>query len=200
MKQSISKKQAKFSIIMYSICHYASIFVGMKREKQLKLIQVLDSGRYHVIGNDVYDVKGNRLKGGTLPSGYRQYKLGNGKRGKDNVSVIVYHHVLSYIATCGMYDDRLVIDHIDNDVSNNCASNLVAIEQRHNVNPKATAATKTVKGYKYKVIRSEAISSIRKLMKQGYSQSYIAKALNLNRTSVRYLYNKIANNEPLKYE
>lgn len=51
-----------------------------------------------------------------------------------------------------------------------------------------------------RVIRSVEISQIRDLMSKGFNQAQISRILDLNRISVRRVYNKIIDGEPLKFE
>lgn len=175
----------------------------MNIEKQSKVMDILTTGRYKVVGNDVLTFKRNEwrvLTGNTLPSGYRQHTLFNGKRGVNGIKVIVYQHILCYIAHNGAYPANYVIDHIDKDKTNNRIDNLRAIEQKHNINPSQMVATKLANKQGIKTIRSAEIANIKQYMSLGYSQSKIAKILGLNRLSVRHVYNKALAGEPLKYE
>jgi hypothetical protein len=175
----------------------------MKIDKQKAVLDILATGRYKVIDNDVYAVRKSglhRLVGTTLPSGYRQHILFNGVRYGNGIKVVVYQHILTYIATHGIYEEGLVIDHIDKDTTNNCIDNLRAIPQRYNINPAKTYTTRMANEQGIKKIRGNEIKDIRELMEQGHSQASIARILDLNRLSVRYIYNNIKKGLPLKYE
>jgi DNA-binding CsgD family transcriptional regulator len=175
----------------------------MKIDKQNKLIAILETGRYKVEGNEVLTLKSNGwrpLLGNTLPSGYKQFILFNGKRGPEGIKVIVYQHVLTYIATHGPYTEGLVVDHIDGNVSNNRIDNLRAIPQRANIRPDKTYATRSANEYGTTPIRAKEIEDIKELMALGFSQAHIARTLNLNRCSVRYTINNIKSGKVLKFE
>lgn len=175
----------------------------MNIDKQTKVMNILATGRYKIVGNDVLSFKCNEwrvLAGTTLPSGYRQHILFNGKRGTNGIKAVVYQHILCYMAYNGMYNPNHVIDHMDGDNTNNRIENLQAIEPKHNVNPAQMVITKLANKQGIKTIRSAEIASIRQYMALGYSQAKIAKLLGLNRLSVRHVYNKILAGEPLKYE
>lgn len=51
-----------------------------------------------------------------------------------------------------------------------------------------------------RIIRSPEIAQIRELMGEGFNQAQIARILNLNDSSVRLIYNKIIDGQPLKFD
>ena len=175
----------------------------MTHDKQNKVMTIIETGRYKVADNQVLSFRKGEwkpLSPTLLPSGYEQYTMFNGKRGEQGIRVVVYHHIFTYMFHNGRYDEGLMIDHIDKDVSNNRIENLRAVPPKHNVNPAKTYATKFKHDFQLNVIRHEGIKAIRELMELGYTQAQIARVLGYNRLSVRYLYNKIKKGEPLKYE
>jgi hypothetical protein len=175
----------------------------MKIHKQKAVLDILATGRYKVIDNDVYAVRKSglhRLVGNTLPSGYRQHTIFNGVRYGKGIKATVYQHILCYMFHNGMYEEGLVIDHIDGDNTNNRIENLRAIPQSVNVNPYKVNENIQTNPYCMRPIREKEIEQIKELMKQNHSQSYIARYLDLNRCSVRYTMKNIQQNKPLKYE
>lgn len=175
----------------------------MKIEKQKAVLDILATGRYKVIDNDVYAVRKSglhRLVGTTLPTGYKQHTIYNGVRYGKGIKCLVYQHILTYIAHHGPYQEGLVIDHIDGDTTNNRIENLRAIPQRHNIRPDKTYATRSANKYGTTPIRAKEIADIKELMALGFSQAHIARTLNLNRCSVRYTINNIKQGKLLKFE
>lgn len=179
------------------------IFAIMKKEKQELALRILGNGRYRVDG-----VRGIlqsfRVGRGewvdcvptTLLSGYKQHiiYLGRGKKEK----VVVYLHLLVYLSENGIYEEGLVVDHEDSNPGNCAISNLRLTTVNGDLEFSIKNRPKTHNDWR--VIRHEEIRQIRELMKVGASQSAIAKALDLNRLSVRHIYNKINKGEPLKFE
>lgn len=92
----------------------------------------------------------------------------------------------------------MVIDHADSDPSNCALSNLRLVTHKVNIGFSIENRPKTHKDWR--VIRSEEIAKIRELVTEGKSQSAIARAMDLNRLSVRYVVNKIKKGEELKFE
>ena len=175
----------------------------MKIDKQNKVLAIIETKRYKVEGNNVLSFKKGEwrvLVGTTLPSGYRQHILFNGKRGQQGIKVVVFQHIFTYMFFNGAYAEGLVIDHIDKDNTNNDISNLRAVTPRQNINPAKTYTTKAKGNFQTNPIRNEAIKAIRELMGWGYSQAHIARILGYNRLSVRYTINNIKAGKKLKYE
>lgn len=169
----------------------------MKTHKQKQVMSILATGRYEDHEGQIYSVRSKRILSPTiLPSGYKQVKIFNGKRGKNGISAVVYVHVLVYMINFGEYPDGYEIDHIDRNVNNNHISNLRAVDTKTNNSNRSNP----VRGSNQKNIRHEEINLIRDLHSQGLNQSDIAKRLNLNRLSVRYIIKKIESGESLKYE
>ena len=175
----------------------------MKKEKQELVLSILGNGRYRVdldrgilesfrVGKGEWKEKVPNK----LPNGYLQHiiHLGRGKGEK----AVVYLHVLVYLTKHGIYDEGMEVDHIDSDPSNCAISNLRLTTKKGNVG--FSIKNRPVSHKDWKVIRHEEIAHIRRLMLEGHSQSAIARALDLNRLSVRYIYNKIKNGEELKFE
>lgn len=179
----------------------------MKKEKQLILKEILESGQYVVnLENGlIYDKKMKRLNPRKLPSGYLQIAIFNGKRnrqkGEDKArNGIYYVHQIVFFAANGFYDESLTINHKDRDKSNNSLSNLeLATMKEQHAHMAATSTTRT-RVNPSRLIRGEEIREIRRLVKEGFNQSQIAKELDLNRLTVRVIVKKIENNLPLTHE
>lgn len=173
----------------------------MTTEKKIKAIECINSNRYKISDNGIMCYRAGvwrNMSPSILPNGYKQLTISNHKRQDTRISIRIYEHVFMYMLTHGIYDDGLIIDHIDGNPSNNHIDNLRAITQAVNVNPIKTRKTKGVN--ELRPIRMAEITEIRRLMNEGYSQSMIAKILDLNRLSVRYTINNIKNGKTLKYE
>lgn len=174
----------------------------MKEQKQIKALECLNSGKYKdVDGNLYYYHKAlntrQQLKGNVLKSGYTQYILFNSKRGKDSVKVIIYKHIAIYIYHNGIYPEGMQIDHVDRNNQNDKISNLRAVTPLTNIlNSKSGHGV----GVELRLIRSEEIKDIKRLLLDGLSQSEIALKLDLNRLSVRYIIKQIESGKALKYE
>jgi hypothetical protein len=171
----------------------------MNQIKQQQVLDCLATGRYIVDSGEVFRLsKGELLplKGCKLPTGYIQYTLFNGKRNGNGIRVIVYKHILCYLAAYGLYDEGLQIDHIDRDNTNCDYSNLRAVTPQVNV----LNSQRRQAGDKIRTIRRDDIRDIKLLYHHGLSQSAIARVLNLHRLSVRYTIKRIESGEPLKYK
>lgn len=172
----------------------------MKKEKQQRVLDILATGRYKVENGDVYSMRckeWRKLSPTQLPSGYQQLQIFNGKRGLDGFKVIVYKHIMMYLANKGMYPEGWQIDHLDRDNRNDQPDNLVAKTPLDNVmNSKRDRHPNRIEG----TIRGPEITAIRELHAAGHNQSVIARSLNLNRLSVRYAIKKIERGEEFKYE
>ena len=179
----------------------------MKKEKQLILKEILESGQYVIdLENGlIYDKKGKPLTPHYLPSGYQQIKLFNGKRNRqkgDDKSIqgIYYAHQVIYFAANGFYDTKLTINHKDRDKINNRLDNLelATMKEQHEHIAKTGSRIQPVE--ERRLIRFDEVQKIRAMMKEGRSQSSIARELNLNRLSVRATIKKIENDIPLTCE
>lgn len=175
----------------------------MKTEKQKLVLQILGNGKYRI--DSVRGVLQSFRKGegiwkdnvpNILPNKYIQHiiHLGRGK----NTKAVVYLHILVWLACNGEYEEGMEVDHIDSDPSNCALSNLRLATPKQNVDFSIKNRPKTHK--EWRVIRFEEIAQIRLLVSEGKNQSVIARALDLNRTSVRHIVNKIKNGEELKFE
>ncbi len=169
----------------------------MRKEKQLKVLTYLQREDIHVDpqGNLWYEVKTQKLcrmrTPGLLPTGYSQYML----KTPEGEIVMVYKHVLAYLAKVRkVYSGQ--IDHIDRDKANDCFDNLRAVTPKQNVEN----SDKNVQHREPRLIRKNQIVAIRTLMQAGHSQASIARTLDLNRLSVRYVMKRIESGEELKYE
>lgn len=175
----------------------------MKTEKQELVLSILGNGRYRV-DLDRGVLESFRVGKGEwkdciptkLPNGYRQQTIHLG-RGK-GVRAVVYLHVLVYLSKHGIYDEGMEVDHIDSDPGNCSISNLRLTTKKGNI--EFSIKNRPLSHKDWKVIRHEEIAKIREFMLEGHSQSAIARALDLNRLSVRYIYNKIKNGQELKFE
>jgi hypothetical protein len=170
----------------------------MKTNKQIKVLAILEAGRYKEEIGDIYTFKKGewkKLKPNLLPTGYKQVHIFNGIRYGKGLSAIIYVHQLVYLINKGQYQDRYAIDHIDRDKSNNNISNLRAVNTALNLENQAKRGALS-----FNPIRSKEIASIKELLTQGMSIAAIARTIERNRISVMYIVKKIRNNEPLKYE
>lgn len=173
----------------------------MKKEKQNKLAKILATGLYEV---DVINglVYANRKRGKVLlkthklPTGYEQITLFAGRG--TGIKIVVYIHQVVYFAKYGSYEETYHIDHINGCKQHNGYLNLRCVTVRENT---LNRQQERVYGYNnVRLIRSKEIEAIKGLMLLDYSQAKIAKELNLNRLSVRNIYNKIKQGVKLKYE
>lgn len=188
---------------MYKV--YYLYICGMKKEKQLDVIKCIDSGKYKIEDGNILSKKSDGwhvLKVHTQKSGYKQFDIFNGKRGTDGIKVRVYVHVFIFIYCNGIYEEGLLIDHIDGNVGNNRIDNLRTVSKADNINGDKFAKTRrdTNQFKPVNPIRGYEIAEIRRLMALGHTQQGIAKNLGLNRLSVRYTYNNIKAGKTLKYE
>jgi hypothetical protein len=171
----------------------------MKLDKQNKVLAIISTGRYKEISGDVYSLRSSgwhKMSPLVHVPGYMQVHLYNGRRGVNGINVIVYVHQFVYMLNNGGYPPDFNIDHIDRNPLNNDISNLRVISSKDNNNNRK----ESVRPIKVNTIRANEINAIRELMASNLSQSAIAKELNLNRLSVRYIMKKIENNEPMKYD
>lgn len=171
----------------------------MKIDKQNKVLIIISTGRYKEISGDVYSLRSSgwhKMSPLVHVSGYMQLHIYNGRRGINGVNTMVYVHQLVYMLNNGSYPPDFNIDHIDRNPLNNDISNLRVISSKDNNNNRKVS----VRPIKVNTIRANEIKAIRELMSSGLSQSAIAKELNLNRLSVRYIIKKIENNESMKYD
>jgi hypothetical protein len=131
-----------------------------------------------------------------LPSGYKQniIHLGRGQ----NTKVNVYLHNLVWLSAHGEFPEDMVIAHEDSNPGNCALSNLKLSTHSSSIDFSIKNRPTTHKDWK--VIRSEEIAQIRELVAAGKNQSAIARAMDLNRLSVRHIVNKIKNGEELKFE
>ncbi len=171
----------------------------MITDKQVKVLSILDTGRYKEVDGLIYSFKKGvwkELRPNKLPTGYYQVSIFNGIRNGKGLKAVVYVHQLVYLIHNGLYPNKYEIDHIDRNRTNNNISNLRA------VNTAMNAANKESKreSFTIKTIRSEEIKQIKELVDLGMNQSAIARQLGLNRLSVRYTINKINAGLNLKYE
>ncbi len=171
----------------------------MKKEKQIIVNDIISTGRYKEVNGEIYSFRKNnwmKLKPNKLNTGYHQLKIFNGKRGYNGLSAVVYVHQLVYMLNFGIYQDGFEIDHINRNRLDNKINNLRAVDTKSNNKNRDNP----VRNEKLKPIRSNEIKLIRLMLDQNFSHTYIANELNLNRLSVRYIANKIKNNQSLKYE
>lgn len=169
----------------------------MNSEKKKKVIEILKTNRYVFSNGKIYNRAGKELFTTELSSGYIQCLIFNGKRGSDNIRVLVYKHILIYMNTYGYYDDGLVIDHINGDCRDNRIENLQAVSQ--SVNKLKSPKQETT--FQIRPIRSDEIAEIKRMLDMGVrNYSQIARTLNLNRCTTMYIAKKILAGGKLKYE
>jgi len=175
----------------------------MKTEKQKLVLEILGNGKYRI--DSLRGVLQSFRVGKrewmdcvptTLPNKYKQHIIHLGRH--KSLRAVVYLHVLVWLGCNGEYDEGMVIDHDDSDPSNCALSNLRLVTHKSNIDFSIKNRPKTHK--EWRVIRSEEIVKIREFVAAGKNQSAIARALDLNRLSVRYIVNKIKNGEELKFE
>ena len=177
----------------------------MKLEKQRLIKQIIDSGYYDIDPDKgiIYSLRrGQRRikKANILPTGYRQHTIFNGKRGVNGIKLSVYEHHIIFIAAKGIYPEGLQIDHVNGNKADNRISNLRTCTPLENLTFDNHIYNERPPVNDFKTIRGDEITHIRRLMSRGCSQSSIAQALGLNRLAVRYVYNRIKEGKPLKYE
>lgn len=174
-----------------------SYYLGMRQDKQELLNRILATGKYRVdtINGKLYSIKKSGvklLKPGILPSKYQQHTMFANRKSGDKG--IFYLHQIIYFAHHGFYDPCCVIDHIDRNKLNCRIDNLRLVTFQENIVIDRQSYAK-VRG-----IRGKEIADIRAKLADGLSQSRIAKDLNLNRLSVRYIVKQIEAGATLKYE
>lgn len=167
------------------------------QEKKELILEILKSGRYKIVDGELHSRRGP-LKGGKTPAGYKQHTIFNGKRNGKGLKCMTYAHIIIYLATYGMYDANMHIDHLDRDPSNNRPENLRAVTPLENIQ-NTTPQIDRVYG-DWRPIRRPEIADIKRLMALGKSQAAIARELNLNRLSVRYVIKRLESGLPLKWE
>ncbi len=165
------------------------------KAKQKRLLDLLATSKYKIMSECLYYLsrRGWRKKAGIrLSSGYTQYQVTMGGE-----RITFYKHIIVYLNHYGLYPENYTIDHEDRNNLNDNPQNLKAKTHSANVlnSPHSRKSAVPIKR-----IRGEEISKIRELLLLNLSQSGIAKQLNLNMLSVRYIVNKINNGEVLKYD
>ena len=172
----------------------------MKTVKQQSVLGIIATGIYNV-DTKTGKVFANRKRGvielrvNTLPTGYQQITIFKGRN--TGVKELLYLHQLVWLYANGMYDDKLQIDHINGNKSDNRLSNLRLLSPSDNcLNLQQPKPQYQIK----KLIRASEIAMIRQLLQGNNSQSSIAKQLGLNRLSVRHIVKQIEAGNKLKYE
>lgn len=171
----------------------------MRTDKQQIVMSILRSGIYEIdaVNGLVYAHRKRGkvlLKCNMLPSEYQQLTLFAGRG--TGIKVILYLHQLVYLVWYGMYDPEMEISHEDNNKLNCGIYNLaLKTPSQNQLNSPRSFYT-----CKLRLIRSKEIEQIRALYSRGMSQSKVAKTLDLNRLSVRYIIKRIEAGLPLKYE
>lgn len=176
----------------------------MKIDKQKEVLEILNNGKYKVCLNTglLFSYRAAKkqfieVKPNILPSGYKQYTLFLGRYKKKKQ--IVYGHQLVWLAYDGLYDPSKQLNHIDFNKGNNSLINLELITPQANVIHSVPYRVYSKQGFK--TIRANEIKEIKDLLNSGIkNQSEIARRLNLNRLSVRYIIKRIEKNKPLKYQ
>jgi DNA-binding CsgD family transcriptional regulator len=161
---------------------YNSYICIMELQKQLIALSILNTGRYIIKEDKIYNRSGVELFKYSLPTNYIQCTLFNGKRCGKGEKIIIYKHVLIYLANNGTFNPSLVIGHMDNNNKNNHPSNLKAITQSENrlMSPPKNDRKKLIR------MTDEQKETAINLFKSGLSQSSVAKKLGLERLTVRY--------------
>lgn len=174
----------------------------MKKQKQINLLGILDTGRYKVNPDtgDIYYFKKHdntwNIKGYSDINGYRQYILYNGKRGKKNIKLSVYGHIIVYINEFGLYPEGYHIDHLDNNRANNALYNLRLVPPGVNIRKSLANINKSKQNH----IRNATIKHLRAMLALGLGTTEIANRLNLSTSVVSYSKKKIEAGERFKYE
>ena len=177
---------------MYCYIYY---LCAMIKEKQTAVINCLQTGRYIIKDDKIYNKKGRELFTRSLPTGYIQCSMFNGKRYGKGIKVIAYKHIVIYLHNFGEYSPELVIDHKDNNNRNNIPDNLQAITQSKN-----KAKSPTLSKSDYIGIRSAEIAQIRQLLLTTNNCSEISRIINRKRTATLYIIKQIKAGNPIKYE
>lgn len=179
----------------------------MRHEKQLKVIEMFNSGRYSIDPDAgiLYSHIGRKkvVRPIVHSTGYRQVCIRYVDQAGVRSSVMVYLHVAVWLWCNGVYDEGMHVDHIDRDRGNNAAGNLRLCTARQNILYKISAPGYTgpnSSSSSNKLIRSQEIAMIKDGLSKGMSQSAIARELGLNRLSVRYIIKRIESGAELKFE
>lgn len=154
----------------------------MRVDKQHIVLNLIKSGRYtsnQETGEIISNI-GNEpriIRPIALYNGYLQYRLDLGF----NEHIMVYGHQFSYLARwMTTYDPKFVIDHIDNNKTNNHPDNLRCITQRENTEGNVKNRGK---GSKTR-LPADQREQIRQLHSQGVSAVKIAAQFNITRQTV----------------
>lgn len=174
----------------------------MKKEKQLKVLELLQCGKYKVDfqsgvvysyrkAKDQWLIKRPLILG----SGYKQQTLFTGRgHGK---GIFIYEHIFIYIAKHGVYEEGMVIDHIDANPSNNRIDNLRLCTHKQN---SEYANEQPRQDYVMgRFARGPEIIKIIELYQSGWSQSKIARFMGMNRLTVRHTVKKYERKEKFQY-
>jgi len=172
----------------------------MKLDKQKKVLECLECGKYKVIEGVLYTYnKGNdywKRKVPTIPnSGYKQHIIFNSKRGAKGVKVSVYEHQLVWIYYNGVYDPALQIDHINRNKLDNRIENLRPVDAVKQADNRGKIGCKV----DYKPCREKEIKRIIELHQDGRNYSNISRFMGVSRITVMYIIKKYLNNEVFKW-
>ena len=163
----------------------------MKKEKQLKVLEILKCGHYKVDpenGLIYYYKKGtdswNEIVGSNI-NGYKQVNLRYLSRRGNGYNVLVYAHHVVYLSVFGEYDPEMEINHIDHVRDNNAINNLQLTTKSKNI-CHSRRRERLRSGGNGKFVTPGMINKIAELARSGYSQSRIAREMNINRLTARW--------------
>lgn len=148
----------------------------MKKEKQIRVLGLLDRGVYGVVGGRV--MVGDREKVASVVGGYRQHILFGGRGwGRE----VVYEHHVVWLSCRGVFDG--VIDHLNGDRGDNRIENLECVSVRENVRRSRKVSAWSCNKDKIKVGLD--------LVLGGMSYNSASKASGVNRLSLAYTVNRL---------
>jgi hypothetical protein len=171
----------------------------MKVDKQQLVLYIMSQGRYRVdfergvLQSFRRDGEWADVIPNTLPSKRKQHVITH-----EGTKVMVYLHILVYIAKNGTYKEGKVIDHEDSDPGNCALSNLRLVTHKKNI--KYSLKNRAPKREGDNRQRGEVITKIREALKDGKNQTQIARELGLKRLGVRYVVKQIEAGKTLKFE
>ena len=163
----------------------------MKKEKQISLQKILLNYEINAENGTVNYINGIQLKWQSLPSGYLQRRLDNGKRGIEGVRSVYYLHQVIWFSANGFFDEKATIAFKDGNKSNCRIDNLELSTKRKKINNVSD---------KIRPIRRTELGKIREAIDKGMGISDMARCLNLARSSVSATVGKINRGEVLRFE
>lgn len=172
----------------------------MLLSKQEKVLELFTSGKYKAFADLIFyrERKTGQWKplvGNKLNSNYTQLLLSTvAPYGKKEL-ITCYKHVAIYIANYGLYPEGFEIDHSDRNNENDYPINLKPKTRIENLKN-----TERIDFKQKRFIRTEEIIKIKQYIIEGKGNSFISRELDLNRTTVIGIVNKIKRGDKLKYE